>query len=154
MNKFLIKASVQATLSAIAFFARRPRLQTVSYWLTHSLARLTVRTKRIGQARSLAELGPLWQQSFPSRKQVPIELVTRDTVYAQILTPCPLRGSGDLQACHRMMQFDRSVVAHAGGQFVVLESQATPGVTRCRVAMRLNGQSLDDLVAAHERVDA
>jgi hypothetical protein len=153
MNKWIVKSSVQATLSALAFFARRPRLQAVSNWLTRSLARLTVRTKRIGQASSPAELGSLWQQSFPSRKQVPIEFVTTDTVYAQIHTPCPLQGSGDLHACYRMMQFDRSVVAHAGGQFVVLQSQATPGVTHCRVAMRLNGQSLEGLVAAHERVD-
>jgi hypothetical protein len=151
MNKWFVKSSVQATLSALAFFARRPRLQPVSTWLTRSLARLTIRTKRIGQANSLAELGPLWQQSFPSRKQVPIEIVTMDTVYAQIHTPCPLRGSGDLHACYRMMQFDRTIVAHAGGQFVVLQSQATPGVTKCRVAMRLNGQSLEGLVAAHER---
>jgi hypothetical protein len=50
-----------------------------------------------------------------------------------------------------MMEFDREVLRHAGGQLVVLESQATPGVTVCRVAMRLQGQSLDGLVPAHHR---
>lgn len=151
MNKWLIKHSVQATLAAMAFFARRPRLEQVSYALGRCLARLTVRAKRIGRAREAAELGPLWQRSFPSKKQVPIESTSHGTVIAQIHTPCPLRGSGDLNACHRMMEFDREVLRRAGGQFVVLQSQAAPGVQFCRVAMRLEGESLDDLVPAHKR---
>jgi len=51
-----------------------------------------------------------------------------------------------------MMQFDREVVERAGGQFVVLESQAAPGRTFCRVAMRLKGESVADLKPAHEQV--
>jgi hypothetical protein len=151
MKKSLVRGSVQATLSVLAFFARRPYLGPVSTLLARSLAKLTVRTKGIGRARSVAELGTLWQRSFPSSKQVPIESVSANTVIAQIHTPCPLRGTGDVQACFRMMAFDRTVVDHAGGQFVVLESQATPGVNCCRVAMRLHGESLQGLVAAHER---
>jgi len=114
------------------------------------MAFVTIRTKAIGEAGDITELGALWQRSFPAKKQVPIELITTNTVIAQIHTPCPLRGSGDVQACYRMMQFDREVVGHAGGQFVVLESQATPGVTYCRVAMRLKQEPIDDLVPAHE----
>ena len=154
MNKQILRFSVQGTLSVLAFFARRRYLWPVCSWLTRSLARLTVQAKGIGRAESLAELGPLWQQSFPSRKQVPIESVSDTTVYAQIHTPCPLRGTGDVRACYRMMEYDRTVVEHAGGQFVVLQSQATPGITYCRVAMRLKGQSVEGLVAAHERADA
>jgi hypothetical protein len=70
-------------------------------------------------------------------------------VYAQIHTPCPLAGTGDLRACHRMMEYDREVVRHAGGQFVVLESQATPGVKHCRVAMRMKNVPTDDLTPAY-----
>lgn len=77
--------------------------------------------------------------------------MSTDTVHARILTPCPLRGTGDVHACHRMMAFDRAVLRRAGGQFVVLRSQAEPGVTRCQVALRLQGQPIDDLVPAHER---
>lgn len=151
MRKWLIRSSVQATLGALAFFARRPSLLPLTNALTRSLARLTVRAKGIGRARDVSELGPLWQRSFPSRKQVPIESTSQDTVVAQIHTPCPLRGSGDLHACYRMMEFDREVVRKAGGQFVVLQSQATPGVQFCRVAMRLEGESLQGLVPAHEQ---
>jgi hypothetical protein len=108
-----------------------------------------VRSKRIGVARTADELGPLWQRAFPSARQVPIESSDGRTVIARIHTPCPLRGSGDLAACHRMMQFDRRVLTEAGGQFVVLESQASPGRTYCRVAMRLQGEDLSDLREAH-----
>jgi hypothetical protein len=151
VRKWLIRSSVQATLGALAFFARRPALLPLSNALTRSLARLTVRAKGIGRARDVSELGPLWQRSFPAKKQVPIESTSQDTVVAQIHTPCPLRGSGDLHACYRMMEFDREVVRKAGGQFVVLQSQATPGVQFCRVAMRLEGESLQGLVPAHEQ---
>jgi hypothetical protein len=52
-----------------------------------------------------------------------------------------------------MMEFDRAVARHAGGQFVVLRSQAEPGRTHCEVALRGAGAPLSDLVAAHQRTD-
>lgn len=151
MRKWFIRSSTRAVLGLLAFFARRQWLSPASDFLTRTLARLTVGTKAIGVAGDVAELGRLWQRSFPSSRQVPIESIAGNTVTARIHTPCPLRGSGDLHACHRMMEFDREVVRRAGGRFVVLQSQATPGVDFCRVAMRLEGESMADLVAAHER---
>ena len=115
------------------------------------LARATVRGKRIGPAADLATLGEAWQRGFPSAKQVPITSVNGDTVMAQIRTPCPLRGSGDTTACWRMMEYDREVARAAGGEFVVLRSQAEPGVTVCQVALRRAGANLSDLVPAHVR---
>lgn len=150
MSKWFIRVSVQATLRLLAFFARRPGLSWITSALTRSLAAITVRSKGIGAAANLQELGPLWQRSFPSSKQVPIESIDRNTVFAQIHTPCPLRGTGDVHACYRMMEFDRRVLEKAGGQFVVLDSQATPGRTFCRVAMRLKGENIEDLRPAHQ----
>ena len=143
---------MQAVLGTLAFLARRPALSALTAALNARLAAWTVRSKRIGTARTTDELGRLWQRSFPSAKQVPIESSDGRTVIARIHTPCPLRGSGDLAACHRMMQFDRSVLAHAGGQFVVLDSQASPGRTHCRVAMRLKSEDMADLVEAHRQL--
>jgi hypothetical protein len=154
MKNRLTRSTVQFTLSVVAFFCRRPWLKPIANALTRSLAVAAIRAKRIGRAKAVADLGPLWQQSFPSKKQVPIVSVTEDTVYAEIHTLCPLRGTGDVHACYRMMEFDRTVLSQAGGQFVVLQSQASPGVNHCRVAMRLNGASLKGLVAAHEQPDA
>jgi len=78
-------------------------------------------------------------------------LVDATTAYGEIHTPCPLRGTGDLEACHRMMSYDRAFVGRAGGRFVVLSSQAEPGVRVCRVAMRNEHLPYEDLVHAHKR---
>jgi hypothetical protein len=48
-------------------------------------------------------------------------------------------------------RFDQTITVDANAT-LVLRSQAEPGVTQCRVAMRLQGQSLEGLVAATERV--
>lgn len=154
LRKRVTRATVQGTLAFLAFFARRPGLTPVSNALTRALAQMTVRSRNIRPAPDLAGLGRQWQRAFPSSRQVPIESIDDRTVIAQIHTPCPLRGSGDVSACHRMMEFDRRILARAGGQFVVLESQATPGVERCRVAMRMAGDRIDDLRQAHQGVAA
>jgi UDP-N-acetyl-D-mannosaminuronate dehydrogenase len=149
MSKWVIKHGMQAVLWFSAQLARRPALSRASDGLMRMLARGVTRSKRISAVADVAALGKAWQRGFPSAKQVPIELISADTVYAQIHTPCPLAGTGDLRACHRMMEYDREVVRHAGGQFVVLESQATPGVKHCRVAMRMKDVPSADLMPAY-----
>lgn len=138
-------------LGTSAMLARPPRLAPLCDAVMRGLARLTIRSKGIRPATDLADLGRQWQRGFPSTKQVPITRVTDDTVYAEIHTPCPLRGSGDTAACWRMMAYDREVLARAGGQFVVLHSQAEAGRHHCEVAMRRSGVSLADLPPAHAR---
>lgn len=148
----LIKHGMDAVLRLSAGLARREKLTGMTYALMRGLAGATTRSKRIRQAQSVADLGEQWQRAFPSRKQVPIKRVDAQTVYAEIHTPCPLRGTGDVQACYRMMEFDRAVLRHAGGEFVVLASQAEAGRSHCEVAMRPAGASLSDLVPAHVRL--
>lgn len=147
----LIRAAVARVLGTSAMLARQPRLAPLCDAAMRAMARFTVRSKGIRPATDLADLGRQWQRGFPSAKQVPVTRVTEDTVYAEIHTPCPLRGSGDAAACWRMMAYDREVLAHAGGQFVVLHSQAEAGRQHCEVAMRRNGVSLADLTPAHVR---
>lgn len=145
----LAKNTVKALLHVLAWIARKPRLATLSRWTGRGLAAVTCRAKGVRRAADVAELGIAWQRSFPSTKEVPIESVLGSTVIAQIHTRCPLRGTGDVEACYRMMEFDRAVVERAGGRFVVLDSQATPGVAHCRVAMRLADVPMEDLAPAH-----
>lgn len=151
IKKSLIRNSVQATLALSAALARRERLHVATHALMTGMARLTIHMKGIRPADSLPELGRQWQRGFPSAKQVPITEVTDNTVYAEIHTPCPLRGSGDVHACYRMMQYDREVLRQAGGQFVVLSSQAEAGNRICKVAMRRAGEDVSDLLPAHQR---
>lgn len=140
---------MEAILHVLSFFARRPSMNTVSNFFTANLARLTIRQKDIREATSLQELGATWQQSFAAKKLIPVTGTDDNTVYAEIRINCPLKGSGDTMACYRMMNFDRKILEEAGGQFIVLESQAVPGVQHCKVAMRFKDQPVDDLVPAH-----
>jgi hypothetical protein len=79
-----------------------------------------------------------WQRSFPAVKHVPIVKTEGSIVYAQILTPCPLRDSNDMRACARMMSYDREIVRRANGYFAVTRSQAQSGVKICEVAISTN----------------
>jgi hypothetical protein len=151
LHKILIRRAMAGMLAVSALLARRAWLQPASFVWSRGLAALTVRRKGIRPTADLAALGQAWQRGFPSAKQVPITAITADTVHARIETPCPLRGSGRTQACWRMMEYDRAVVHAAGGQFVVLQSQAEPGVTACHVALRRADASIGDLQPAHLR---
>lgn len=153
VGKVLIRTGVQAVLHVSAWLARAPRRRRLAYAWSGWLARRAIARSRIATAADATALGEAWQSAFPARKQIPITHTEGRTVYAQIRTPCPLRGSGDTHACYRMMEFDRRVAAAAGGRFVVLRSQAQPGVTVCEVALQLErGGAVDTaLVAAHER---
>lgn len=81
-----------------------------------------------------------------------IAAIDNDTAYAEIHFPCSLEGSGDVQACHRLMEYDRALLAKIGGQLVVVESRADPRVIGCcKVAIRTRGDTRTDLVAAHQK---
>ncbi|MFN4164024.1 MAG: hypothetical protein ACK4FJ_18870 [Ferrovibrio sp.] len=151
IQKTVTRQFMGAMLAVSAFLARRPGLQPLSFAWSRALASLAIRRKRIGPAADLQALGRAWQSSFPSARQIPVERIAGDTVYARIETRCPLRGSGATTACWRMMEYDRAVARAAGGQFVVLQSQAEPGVTVCRVALQRTAATTNDLVPAHIR---
>ena len=101
----------------------------------------------------LAGIGREWQRMFPDPADHPLT-VENGTVYGEIHVHCPYRGTGNVEGCHRMMEYDRRMLESIGGQFVVLRSQAEPGVVACRVAMRGPGASMADLVPAHVRARA
>lgn len=145
----LIRDGMQAVLGLSAFLARRPALEPLSRAWSRGLAALVVRSRRIHPQATPEQLGRAWQSAFASARQVPITHTDADTAYGEIHTPCPLRGSGDVHACHRMMEYDRAIAEKAGGQFVVLRSQAQAGVARCQIAIRRAGAATDDLVPAH-----
>jgi hypothetical protein len=70
------------------------------------------------------------------------------TAYGEITGSCPLRASGDLAACHRLMAYDRRLLAPHGARLVVLASQAEPGRRSCRIAIRHQQLPAADLVPA------
>ena len=156
MNKLsrkVVKHGTRGMLVVATWLARRPRLHGVTRGYLRALAAGMARLRHIGPKEAPGAIGAEWQRGFGSAKEVPISSVDDRTVYAEIRTVCPLRGSGDVEACYRTMEYDRAILERIGGSFVVLQSQAEPGVTVCKVAMRRAGVSVDDLVPAHLRVN-
>ena len=78
--------------------------------------------------------------------------ITSDTAFTEIHLHCPLRGSGNAEACYKLMNYDRSLMKAVGGELVVLESQSNSGKDYCRLAIRRKGDDTSDLVPAHEQV--
>lgn len=114
-------------------------------------ADLTVRIKGGQRKDTLEEIAKEWQRMFPGRRMVPITEVTEDTAIAEVHGPCPVADTGDVHACYRLMEYDRRLLAHIGGEFVVLRSKAESGIDICQVAIRKKGASVEDLTPAHER---
>jgi len=152
LKKYITKYGMQAALNVTAFFAKQERLEYASNKLLGAAACFSAQKVQNSGPKAIKELGTCWQNAFPSPKQVPLVDITEDTVYAEIRTPCPLRGSGDLKACYRMMKYDRAYMTHFGGKFVVLKSQVEDGVNVCKVAIQFaDKDNSTKLVHAHLR---
>jgi hypothetical protein len=120
--------------------ARVERLDALARAIARSMARLTLWANRAHRSDSLAGVATEWDRMF--RESFPASHLTvlGDThAEGEITAPCPLgfSGSGDLRACDRAMEYDREMVRRLGGEFRVIESQATPGVHRCRLGIRI-----------------
>lgn len=131
-----------------AWLARRAYLANLTQWVMQRLADVTIAERSLRPKTDLKSIAEEWQRAFP--KNHPIVEASDDTIVAEIPSYCALRGTGDVAACWRMMEYDRSLLRQIGGEFAVLESQAAGG-SRCRVAIRAKGAGFSDLQQAHER---
>jgi hypothetical protein len=131
--------------------SREPRRAGLSHRMMRMFGSVTMFLLRAKPKSGLEEIGREWQRMFPSNDDVPITGVRNDTVYAEIHIHCPHRGTGNVQGCHRMMEYDRKMLEKIGGQLVVLRSQAEPGVEVCQLAIRKEGAATEDLVPATAR---
>lgn len=142
-------------------------LMHVTHWLCESEARhrlsvpvmralgaLTLRIKSGQKQAQILDAAGEWQRMFPSRKMVPITRVEEETVFAEIRSPCPFRGSKNVDGCYRMMEYDRKLLSAIGAEFVVLQSQAEENIEYCRVAITRESKSRKDLKPAHIRVQS
>lgn len=94
-------------------------------------------------------LGREWERLLGNSRYARVMRTDATTAYGEITGLCPLRGTGDLAACHRLMAYDRGLIEPLDAHFVVLASQAEPGRTSCEIAIRLRSHAADDLVPAH-----
>jgi hypothetical protein len=123
-------------------------LMGLTHWLTETkyrniigkpfmraLGSLTLKVKKAQKKNTALESAEEWQRMFPSKKMVPITRIEENTVYAEIRSECPYRGSGNVEGCHRMMEYDRKMMEKIGASFTVVKSQAEAGNTHCIVAI-------------------
>lgn len=138
-------------------------LMTITHWLTETklrniigkpfmrgLGSLTLVVKKAEKKASALEAAEEWQRMFPSKKLVPITKIEEDSVYAEIRSECPYRGSGNVEGCHRMMEYDRRMMEKIGAQFIVVKSQAEVGVSHCQIAISKNTTDLP--IEAKDRI--
>jgi hypothetical protein len=151
LQKTVIKSTVKVILETLAFSFRNTKFNGFGYKLNSFLAQSAIKRSDIKAVKTLDELGESWQKSFPSKKEHPLIGKDEMTIYGEIHTNCPLRGTGDTTACYKMMSYDREILSKAGGQLIVLQSQAEKGNEFCKVAMRFKNQSINDLTQAHEK---
>ena len=140
------------TLVPISVWAsRNPARAPLNRWLMRVFGSITMGLMRARPQERLEDIGLEWQRMFPSNKDVPITSIENDTVRAEIHIHCPHRGTGNVEGCYRMMEYDRKMLERIGGQLVVLRSQAEPGVKVCQLAIRKRGASISDLIPATAR---
>lgn len=138
-------------------------LMGFTHWLTETerrniigkpvmraLGSLTLTVKKAGKKSTAIESAEEWQRMFPSKKMVPITSVDVDTVYAEIRSECPYRGSGNVDGCYRMMEYDRRIMEKIGSKFTVIKSQAEVGVSHCKIAISKNTTDLP--IEAKDRI--
>jgi len=140
-----------ALVPVSVWFSSRAWLSGITRSLMRFFGGVTLKMRKAQAQSTVEDVGNEWQRMFPSRKDVPITGVENDTVYAEIHMPCPHRGTGNVEGCYRMMEYDRKMLERIGGQLVVLRSQAEPGVEVCQLAIRKVDVPVDDLVPAHVR---
>lgn len=158
--KKLLDLLFRAGLALNASLTRSPSLRVVEgRLLTPLFVRLTKRIRgnpSAPVARTPEALGREWERLLAKREYARVVAIdeAKGTAYGEITGPCPLRGTGDVEACQRLMAYDRGLLAPLGARLVVLDSQAEPGRTSCRVAIRAEELDASDLVPAHSRGSA
>lgn len=119
----------------VAWPNRRPSLTFLSQPMMRAMARFAMRRAGTERAGSHAEAFDQWRRAAPALADYRLTGIEGETIHAEIHSPCALRGTGDVGACQRMMEYDREILRTVGGELTVLSSQATPGRTFCTVAI-------------------
>ena len=136
----------------IFVMARGRPFDRFARFLARFYARIVLMVFRRNAHDSPQDLAEEWNWLMPApRSRFPILEADDRTAYVEIRVHCPLRGSGDVEACWNAMEFDRTLLRGIGGQLVVMESQSNSGKDYCRLAIRRSGAALSDLEAAHPR---
>ena len=74
-------------------------------------AAITLKMRKGLRQKDAKAIAEEWQKMFPGgKKSMPITSIENETAFAEIHVKCPLRGTGDVHACHKMMEYDSFVL--------------------------------------------
>ncbi len=148
VNKYLFRNLISVT----KWFTETELKNIIGRPIMRSLGLITVKIKGGKEKITTNEAAREWQKMFPSKKMVPIVEEDDGTVYAEIKSKCPYRGTGNVEGCYRMMEYDRKMMEIIGADFVVIKSQAEKNVDNCLVAITNNQNKRKKLIDAHVRI--
>ncbi len=143
----------KSLLKVYAFFSRYEIFDFLTHGLTTAAAFLTVKLNANKQLSQENDLGKVWQELMPEDGKILFihSKTDNNTSYTEIHLHCPLRATGDLAACHKLMNYDRALLKKFGANLIVLESQANPNTPYCRLAIRPEEFDTKDLMPIHEK---
>jgi hypothetical protein len=150
---FLIGLSLNAWLTRRSFFRFiEARVTTPIFVLLTRMIRGKAPEPFV---QTTEALGKEWERLLGNQKYAKILRVDEETktAFGEITGYCPLRGTGDVKACHRLMAYDRGLMEPLGARFVVLASQSEIGRTSCQIAIRPSNLEHSDLLPAHKRIE-
>ena len=114
------------------------------------LAKISLFKNKARRKETVKEIAEEWCRMFGLPKYWIIRKVEDETAYCEIHFDCSLEKTGDLNACFRLMEYDRSLLKKIGGKCVILESRADPKTRDCcLLAIRKIDDTRVDLVPVH-----
>ncbi|OJJ21503.1 hypothetical protein BKI52_13240 [marine bacterium AO1-C] len=154
MKKQLEKLSTfKFTLRIFAFFAKRKIFTRFTQFLTTKSAKLNIKLNNPQPATDAKALAKVWQQMMPpdAQDKFTIGKIDQDTDTARVKIgiKCPLRGTGNVEACYKLMNYDRTLMKAVGGELIVEKSQSNSGEGHCILAIRKLGADTSDITPAH-----
>ena len=152
MIRFLKSLAVfKTSLKFFSILSKYDVLNPFTKFLTSYSAKLNIFINKAQKVKSVEELAKNWQKLMPAdaRELFQIKSIDGNTAITEIHLHCPLRGTGLVNSCYKLMNYDRTLMKKVGGQLVVLESQANSGNNYCKIAIRPEGEDISDLKPAH-----
>ena len=122
-------------LRIFAFLAKRKFFDSLTFSLTTIYANFNLLLNKQKETKSTEELGKMWVKLMPKDTPGIFRFISSDenAAHMQIHLKCPLRGTGNLEACEKLMNYDRQLMSKLGGKLIVKESQSNSVKLYCTI---------------------
>jgi len=122
----------KALLYIYSFFAKRRFFNHTTRFLTTLAAKFSIIICHQDDIESL-NLVKKWKALMPYSDEFIIIDNKAEKGVAEIRINCPLKNTGNIDACHRLMNYDRKLMEKFGGELTVLNSQVYPKNNYCTI---------------------